>query len=105
MDTPFPSSGIVMELLPEELFVMTRAPSADPATVGWKRTFTIADCPGDNVAGKVNPDIVKLLPETLTALMMTGNVPNAVSVRDWVATEFRITGPNEAVFELLVSID
>lgn len=80
--TPVPLSATVAVALVEELLTTTRFPLAVPVTVGLNCKLRVADCPGVNVSGKVAPDTVKPVPDTLTLLTMTFAVPVDVNVTD-----------------------
>ena len=97
---PVPDSGIDNEPGPLELLAITNAPFAVPCDVGLNWRFSVVDCPGDSVAGRVSPAAVNPEPDTFAEVIVTGSVPAEVSVRDWVEGEFNGTGPKETELEL-----
>jgi uncharacterized lipoprotein YbaY len=56
-----------------------------------------------SVTGKADPESVKPLPLSVAALIVTGAVPDEVSVTGSVALEFTVTLPNDSEFALTVS--
>ena len=55
--------------------------------------YKVAVWPGFRVTGKLMPEIVKPEPVTLPALMVSGAVPEEVTVTDCVTDAFKSTFP------------
>ena len=68
-------------------------PEKLPAAVGVNCTFRTAVCPGFNVTGAVSPESLNPEPVTVTELIVTGELPDALSVIDCSAGEFNRTLP------------
>ena len=66
----------------EELLVKVRAPVTGPVAEGSKPTVSVADCPRLRVSGKLAPDMLKPVPASVPALMVSGAVPEEVKVTD-----------------------
>ncbi len=84
------------------LVVRLTVPVTAPAAVGSNSMFNVAVCPGFRVSGKLTPDMLKPVPVTAPALMISGAVPDEVSVTDCVAGVFRPTSPNATLVEFSV---
>jgi hypothetical protein len=79
---PVPLRPITAEGPVEELLVMVNCPVAAPADEGSNCKVSAAAWLGFNVTGNEAPDIVKPVPVSEAALMVTGAVPVDVSVSD-----------------------
>lgn len=90
--------------LVEELLVMVSFPVTAPTVVGSNCTFNVAVWPGFNVTGNVTPDIVKPVPVRVAALTVTGELPEEVSVKDWVAGALTTTLPKATLVELMLRV-
>ena len=71
---------------------------------GSNCTFSVTDCVGFNVTGKVAPDTVKPVPVNAAELMVTGAVPLELSVTGNVVGVFSVTLPNARLAGLMVSV-
>lgn len=100
---PAPVRLMAVEGAAGELLEMVIVPAAAPAMDGSKRTVSAADWPGFRVVGKVTPEIVKPLPDTVAELMVRGPVPVEDSVNDWVAAVLTAVLPNARLFALTLS--
>lgn len=85
------------------LLVTAMLPVSVPATVGSNWILSVADWPGFSVTGGLIPEMLKPVPVTVTALMVSAAVPDEVSVTCCVAGEFRSTLPKLTLVELMVS--
>ena len=93
-----------MLVLPlEELLETAMVPLAAPVTVGSKRTWSVTDWPGFNVAGKVAPEMAKPVPATITECTVSAAVPEEVSVSVFVDVASTATSPKANVSVLRVS--
>lgn len=98
LSTPGAASPVPLRLmiavLGEALSLIVMLPLAAPTTVGSKTTESAAVCPGFNVSGKLTPDMLKPDPVRDAALMVSGAVPEDVSVTDCaVEMVFTVTLP------------
>jgi len=94
---------LIAVVLPEEaLLLIVNVPVTAPAVAGSKPTESVNDCPGFNVAGNVAPEMLKPLPDTDAALMVSEAVPDDVSVTDREAAVFTDTEPNPMLLVLRV---
>jgi uncharacterized lipoprotein YbaY len=87
----------------EELLLIVNCPAAPPVVVGLNFTWSVTDWLGLSVTGKAAPESVKPVPLRAAALIVTGAVPDEVSVTGSVALEFTATLPNASEFVLTVS--
>ena len=87
----------------EESLVIVSWPLALPSAVGSNCTCSVIDCVGFRVTGKLLPTIEKPAPVIAAELTVTGEVPDEVSVKDCVATEFTITLPKLRLAALTVN--
>lgn len=95
---------VTVEVTPvEELLVRVSNPLAVRAASGLKLIVRVALCPGFSVNGKVTPESVKPEPVTLAALMVTGPVPEEVSVTDRERSDAIFTDPKFRLVLLRVS--
>jgi hypothetical protein len=76
---------------------------AAPVAVGPNCTWSVIDCVGLNVAGKLPPVIVNPVPVTVAEFTVTGAVPVDVRVRDCVVVVFPVTLPKLKLAALTVS--
>jgi len=74
-----------------------------PAAVGVNWTSSTALCPGFKTSGAVSPESVNPAPVIEMELMVTGEVPDAVSVIDCSAGELIRTLPNGILEAFAVS--
>jgi hypothetical protein len=79
---PVPPRLITADGLVVELLVRVIAPVAAPAVVGSKLTVSVADCPWLRISGKLAPGMLKPVPVSVPALMVSGAVPEEVKVTD-----------------------
>ena len=79
---PVPLRPITADGLLVELLVKVRAPVTVPVAEGSKPTVSVADCPRLSVNGKLAPDMLKPVPVSVPALMVSGAVPEEVKVTD-----------------------
>ena len=79
-----------------ELLLTVKVPAAAPVAVGSNCTLSITDWFGFNVTGKVAPESLKPVPCNAAELIMTGAVPDEVSVSERVAVEPTGTLPNDS---------
>ena len=79
-------------------------PLAAPPEVGAKPTVSVAVWPGFRVTGKLTPDILKPVPVSAAALMVSGAVPEEVSVTDWLAEALTSTVPKLTLVTLNPSV-
>ncbi|MFZ0745074.1 MAG: hypothetical protein WAM85_11750 [Terracidiphilus sp.] len=93
LEAPVPLKLITADGLVEELLVMVSCPVAAPAVVGSNCTFRVAAWLAVKVTGKVDPDIVKPVPVSAAALIVTGALPVEVKVTDFVDGVFSDTVP------------
>jgi hypothetical protein len=101
---PVPLSVIVAVGFVPALLVITMDPVAAPAVVGSNVTCNVADCPGFSVTGKVAPVIENPVPVRVAALIVSGAVPDEVSVTDWLVGVFSVTFPKARLFVLTLRI-
>ncbi|MFZ0745992.1 MAG: hypothetical protein WAM85_16395 [Terracidiphilus sp.] len=101
---PVPLKLITADGLVEELLVMANCPVAAPAVVGSNCTFSVAAWFGLKVTGKVAPDIVKPVPVSAAALIVTGALPVEVKVTDCVDGVFSATFPKANVAVLMLRV-
>jgi hypothetical protein len=78
-------------------------PLAAPVDVGRNCTYSVIDCVGFSVTGKVPPTIVKPVPVIAAEFTLIGEVPVEVSVNDWVVAVFTVTLPKLKVAALIVN--
>jgi hypothetical protein len=79
---PVPLRLITADGLLVELLARVIVPAAAPAVVGSNLTVSVADCPWLRVSGKLAPDMLKPVPVSVPALMVSGAVPEEVKVTD-----------------------
>ncbi len=87
----------------EELLETVMVPLAAPATVGSKRTCSVTDWPGFNVAGKLAPEMAKAAPATTTECTVRGAAPEEVRVSVFVDVALIAMSPKASVSALRVS--
>src|SRR5579862_292692 len=102
-DTPVPVSVTTSTGSFDDELLMVSCPCTVPVAVGSNSTLSVVDCCESSVRGSVGPSTLNPLPASVTALMVTGEVPVDLSVRDWVAGEFTTTSPNAMAVALNVS--
>ncbi len=90
-------------LLVDELLWIVTCPVAGPAVAGSNCTFSVIDCVGFKVTGKVAPDIVKPVPVSVPELTVTGAVPVEVNVTGCVDDASTVTLPNVRLAALIVN--
>ncbi len=100
---PVPLSVTVLVPPLDELLETVMVPLAAPAAVGSKRTCSVIDWPGFNVAGKLAPEMAKPLPATITECTVSAAVPEDVRVSVFVDVEFTVTLPKARLPALKVS--
>jgi hypothetical protein len=101
---PVPLSPMIAVPLVEELLWMVSWPVTPPVAVGSNCTFSVTDCVGFKVTGKVAPDIVKPAPVNVAELMVTASVPVEVSVTADVVGVFNVTLPNARLAGVMVNV-
>ena len=74
-----------------------------PVAVGLNCTCSATDCVGLSVTGKLPPTRVKPAPEIDAELIVTGDVPVDVSVKDCVSAVFIVTFPKLRLAALIVN--
>ena len=77
----------------DELLVTVSLPVKAPVVAGLNCTVRVTDCFGFSVTGKVAPDTVKPVPDTVAALIVNGPVPLEARVTDCVEEESTVTLP------------
>ena len=77
----------------DELLVTVSLPVKAPVAAGLNCTVRVTDCFGFSVTGKVAPDTVKPVPDTVAALIVNGPVPLEARVTDCVEEESTVTLP------------
>jgi hypothetical protein len=82
---------------------MVTVPVMDPVVVGANCRLSVAVWAGFRVSGKVIPDMLKAVPFTLPALIVSGAVPLEVSVTVCAAVVFSITLPKATLLAPRVS--
>jgi hypothetical protein len=102
---PVPLRFTTAVLLADELLWTISCPDAVPVAVGSNCTFSVTDCPGFKVTGNVAPDIVKAVPVSAAELMVSGAVPEEVSVTGWVDALFTVTLPKVRLAALTVNCE
>src|SRR5258707_8151899 len=100
---PVPLRLTTAVLLVDESLWIVNCPEAAPAVAGSNCTFSVTDCPGFKVTGKVAPDTVKPVPVNVAELMVTGAVPVEVSVTGCVDAVFSVTSLNIRLTALIVN--
>jgi hypothetical protein len=91
-----------------ELLVKVSCPDADPVARGTNCICRVTDWFGFNVNGRLTAELlepVKPVPLRVIALIVTGAVPDEVSVNGSVVVEFTLTFPKESKFVLTVSLE
>lgn len=101
---PVPLRLITAEGLVEELLVMVSCPVTAPAVEGSNCTVRVAACFGFRVTGNETPDMVKPVPVSAAALMVTGAVPVDVSVTDFFEAVCRATLPKLTLLALTLRV-
>jgi hypothetical protein len=92
-EVPVPLNATSAGLPLAELLVIVSFPVAAPAAVGANCTFTVADCEGLRVSGKLPPTMENPAPVMAAELTVTAELPDEVSVNDSVAEELSATLP------------
>jgi hypothetical protein len=87
----------------EELLLIVICPLAAPGLVGSNCTWSVRDCVGLKVTGKLFPMIVKPAPVIAAEFTVTGEVPVEVNVNDCVVGVFTVTLPKLKVAALRVN--
>ena len=100
---PVPLSWTMVVAPLEELLVIFNCPVAAPAAVGSNSTCSVTAWFGFSVTGKVAPESAKPAPLSVAALIVTGAVPEEVSVSGSVAVEFTATFPKDSEPTLTVN--
>jgi hypothetical protein len=90
--------------LVKELLVTVNCPVVEPTIAGINSTFNVAVCPGFKVTGKLRPEIVKPLPLSVTASIVTGVDPEEVKTIDCVAELFTARAPKDTLCALMVKL-
>ena len=91
---PVPLSAIVAVPPVPALLTSVTVPVFVPVVVGSKPMFSVADCPGFSVAGKLRPEMLNPVPATDPELIVSAAVPVELISTDCVAVVFRFTLPN-----------
>ena len=87
----------------EDLLLIVIWPLAAPALVGSNCTWSVSDCVGFRVAGRLFPMIVNPAPVIAAEFTVTGDVPVDVNVNDCVVGVFTVTLPKLRVAALRVN--
>jgi hypothetical protein len=93
VESPVPLRVMVAVGFVVALLVIRIAPVAAPAVVGSNVTCSVAVCPGCSVTGAVTPVMVKPVPVSVAALIVSAVVPVEVSVTVWLVDVLRFTSP------------
>jgi hypothetical protein len=101
--TPLPDSPTLRGRLSEELLLIDSCPAIVPAALGANSTSTLAIWPGSSVNGKLAPEAVYPVPETVAPVTVTGAVPVDARVSVCVPAELTSTLPKFNVPVLTVS--
>jgi len=88
----------------DELLVMVSLPVTAPVFAGFNCTVSVTACFGLNVTGKLAPETVKPVPDTVAALIVSEAVPLEVSVTDCVDEEPTVTLPKLKLEVLSVNV-
>lgn len=85
-----------MVAVPPELALLTSVtvPVFAPVVVGSNPIFSVADCPGFSVVGKLRPEMLNPVPATEPELIVSAAVPVELISTDCVDVVFRFTFPN-----------
>jgi hypothetical protein len=100
---PVPLKATEAVLPLEELLVIAIWPLAVPVAVGSNWTWSVTDCVGFSVTGKLAATIVKPAPVMAAELTVTGDVPVDVRVNDCVVAVFTVTLPKLRLVALTVN--
>ncbi len=101
---PVPLRLTTAEGLVEELLVRANCPVAAPAVEGSNCKVSVVAWLGFNVTGNEAPDIVKPVPVSAAALMVTGAVPVDVNVSDFVEAVLTATLPKLTLLALTLRV-
>ena len=85
------------------LLSIVRLPETAPALLGVKVMGRAMDCPEFSVKGRDGTEIVNPAPATLAEDIVSGPVPNDVSVRDFVTGVLTPVEPNATASEETLS--
>jgi hypothetical protein len=77
---PVPVNVITVVLPDEELLLIISWPLAEPVAAGLNCTWSVIDCVGFSVTGRLPPVTVKPAPEIVAELIVSGAFPEEVSV-------------------------
>lgn len=88
-----------------ELLAITSVPVAAPVAAGVNCTFTVADCPGLRVAGRLMPPNVNAAPAIVILLTVTGSVPVELSVTVLVDVAFSVCVPKARLLVFRVTAE
>ena len=91
--------------LVDELLVTVSLPVKAPVVAGLNCTVSVTDCFGFSVTGKLAPETVNPVPDTVAALIVSGPVPLEVRVTDCVEEESTVTLPKLKLEEPSVNCD
>ena len=99
--SPVPLRLIVAVGFVVALLVIRIDPVCAPAVVGSNVTCRVADCPGFSVTGVAVPPRVKPpVPVSVAELIVSGAVPDEVTVMDWLVDVLMVTFPKARLLVL-----
>jgi hypothetical protein len=97
---------LIVDVLPAyALLERVTVPECVPALAGSNPTVSCAVCPGFSVKGKVTPEMLKPVPVSAPELMVSGALPEEVSVTDCVEGVLTTTLPKLTLLALKVSAE
>src|SRR6202034_2573227 len=85
------------------LVLNVRSPVFAPGVSGWKAMASATFCQGFSVSGKLAPEILKAPPSRVALVMVSGAVPDEVSLTTFVVDESRVRPPKVTLVALSVS--
>lgn len=103
-DVPQPCSHTTDCEPVEELLSNVTLPCAGPGAVGLKTRFTVTLCLGARVTGNPTPDRLKLLPETVAELILSGATPVDVKTIAWLPAVPTSTELKEKLTPLMLRV-
>src|SRR6185312_5705829 len=88
---PVPLSATAVVLPLEELLLIVSFPVTAPVAAGLNCTWSVTDCCGFKVAGRLPPTMVKPVPAIAAEFTVTAEVPVEVSTKDSALAVFTVT--------------
>jgi hypothetical protein len=95
---PFRATKIVPSVV--ELLLIAICPLAVPVVVGSNWTWSVTDCVGFRVTGRLPPTMENPVPVIAAELTVTGDVPFDINVNDCVVPVFTVTLPKSRLVAL-----